>query len=92
MTIGLSDADSPRRRALGLVTESGVDEQTMKTLTDAVERASYARSADPIDLAPALTEVLRRLRSSVDRPARVRALLMPRSLVAGRAADAPVLA
>jgi transglutaminase-like putative cysteine protease len=92
LQIGLSDADSPRRRALGLVTESGVDEQTMKTLTDAVERASYARSADPIDLAPALTEVLRRLRSSVDRPARVRALLMPRSLVAGRAADAPVLA
>ncbi|MFK4851390.1 transglutaminaseTgpA domain-containing protein [Microbacterium sp. ZW T6_19] len=92
LQIAVSDADSPRRRARGLVTENGVDGQAMKTLTDAVERASYARSAEPADLAPALGDVLHRLRASVDRPARVRALLMPRSLVAGRAGDAPLLA
>jgi len=91
LQIAVSDADSPRRRGHALVAENGVDEQSMTTLTDAVERASYARSADAADLAPALGDVLHRLRRSVDTPARIRALLMPRSLVAGRAVDAPLL-
>lgn len=88
----VSDADSPRRRGSVLVTENGADEEAVRTLTDAVERVSYARTADPGDLAPALGEVLRRLRRTVDRPTRITALLLPRSLVAGRSADAPLLA
>lgn len=92
LQIPMSDADSPRRRGSGLVVENGVDEDAMRMLTDAVERASYARASDPVDLAPTLTEVLHRLRGSVDRPAQIAALLLPRSLVAGRSTDAPLLA
>lgn len=92
LRIPVSDADSPRSRGVRLVTENGVDQEAMRTLTDAVERASYARTPDPIDLAPALGELLHRLRAGVDRPTRIMALLLPRSLAAGRPADAPLLA
>jgi transglutaminase-like putative cysteine protease len=82
LRIAVSDADSPRMRGAGLVSGNGVDAEAVRVLTDAVERASYARAADPADLAPALRGVLHRLRRSVDRPTRVRALLLPRSLAA----------
>ncbi|ALX65545.1 DUF3488 and transglutaminase-like domain-containing protein [Microbacterium sp. XT11] len=90
--IAVSDADSPRRRGSTLVAENGVDADAMRALTDAVERASYARSAPPADLVPALDAVMRQVRRSVARPTRVRALLLPRSLFAGTGADAPLLA
>ena len=81
----MSDADTPRMRAAELITQNDVDAAAMKELTDAVERANYARSgADPIDLAAPLTTVLTRLRRSVDRPMQVRAVLLPRSLFATR--------
>lgn len=92
LQISVSDADSPRRRGRRLVMENGADESAVKALTDAVERASYARTADPVDLTPALDEVLHSLREGVDRPTRAGALLLPRSLVAGRAIDAPLQA
>ncbi|WP_217182641.1 DUF3488 and transglutaminase-like domain-containing protein [Streptomyces sp. AC495_CC817] len=91
LQIAVSDADSPRMRGAELVAENGVDAASMRTLTDAVERASYARTADPEDLEPALSQVLGRLHRSVDRPARLRALLLPRSLFVSKSADAPVL-
>ncbi|GAA1139596.1 DUF3488 and transglutaminase-like domain-containing protein [Microbacterium natoriense] len=91
LRIALSDADSPRSRGAALVSEHGVDPEAMRVLTDAVERATYARSADPADLSPALGEVLAQLRRSVDRPSRLRALLLPRSLFAGRGSQAPLL-
>ncbi|WP_242684666.1 DUF3488 and transglutaminase-like domain-containing protein [Microbacterium sp. SD291] len=93
LRLPVSDADSPRKRGALLVGENGVDAATMRRLTDAVERASYAREgAATADLAAALDDVLRELRRSVDRMSRVRALLLPRSLVAGRGVDAPLLA
>lgn len=92
LQVPVSDADSPRKRGAALVADTGIDAEAMRTLTDAVERISYARAADAEDLAPALDEVLRRLHRSVDRPARVRAALFPVSLFAGRGSDAPVLA
>ena len=85
LQLPMSDADTPRMRAAELVRENDVDTAAMKELTDAVERANYARSgAEPIDLAAPLTTVLTRLRRSVDRPTQVRALLLPRSLFATR--------
>jgi hypothetical protein len=90
--IAVSDADSPRRRGSALVAENGVDADAMRALTDAVERASYARSAPPSDLVPALDTVMRQVRRSVARSTRLRALLLPRSLFAGTGADAPLLA
>ncbi|MFJ4222706.1 transglutaminaseTgpA domain-containing protein [Microbacterium sp. NPDC089695] len=92
--LSLSDAESPRMRGADLVRDHGVDADAMRMLTDAVEHASYARpSAAPADdLDDALATVLARLRRSVDRPARLRALFIPRSLFASRDQDAPVLA
>ncbi|MBO9625501.1 MAG: transglutaminase domain-containing protein [Microbacterium sp.] len=93
LQLPVSDADSPRRRGAALVAERGVDAEAMRTLTDAVERASYARAGGGgDDLTRALDEVLHRLHRSVDRPARVRAALFPVSLFASRGADAPLLA
>ncbi|MEU4015232.1 DUF3488 and transglutaminase-like domain-containing protein [Microbacterium sp. NPDC028030] len=88
LLLPVSDAETPRVRAAGLVDESHVDPAAMRRLTDAVERANYARSGDvPTDLSPALREVIVQLRRSVDRPTRVRATLLPRSLYAPRAAE-----
>ncbi len=93
LDLPVSDADTPRSRGALLVTEGRADATAMRALTDAVERASYARAGGgSADLSVALDEVLHELRRSVDRPARLRALLLPRSLFAGRGADAPLLA
>ncbi|GAT73889.1 transglutaminaseTgpA domain-containing protein [Microbacterium hydrocarbonoxydans] len=93
LELPVSDADSPRSRGALLVTEGRADADAMRALTDAVERANYARTGgDAGDLTAALDGVLRELRRSVDRPTRLRALLLPRSLFAGRGADAPLLA
>jgi transglutaminase-like putative cysteine protease len=87
LRLPMSDADTPRMRAAELVASSDVDAATMSELTDAVERANYARSdAEPADLSPPLRAVLRRLHRSVDRPTRLRAFLIPRSLFATRSA------
>ncbi|MFF1538826.1 transglutaminaseTgpA domain-containing protein [Microbacterium sp. NPDC058269] len=84
----VSDADTPRVRAAGLVQRNGVGAETMRHLTDAVERSNYARSGEATDdLAAPLGEVLGSLRQSADRATRVRAVLMPRSLYAPRAAE-----
>lgn len=92
--IAVSDAETPRMRAADLVRDGRVGAEDARVLTDAVERASYARSsaekADAVD--EALGRVLADLRRSVSRPSRVQAFLLPRSLFATRAADAPLLA
>jgi hypothetical protein len=70
------------------VRESQVDPEAMRRLTDAVERSNYARSGEAsADLSEPLRQVLAQLRDSVDRPTRVRAALLPRSLYAPRAAE-----
>lgn len=92
--VAVSDAESPRMRGADLVRDHGVDADAMLVLTDAVERASYARTTDGPgpDLDEALGTVLGRLRHSVDRPSRARALLVPRSLFAARGQDSTLLA
>ncbi|EQM81671.1 transglutaminase family protein [Microbacterium maritypicum] len=88
LQIPVSDADTPRTRAAGLVREHDVGVEAMGRLTDAVERANYARSVDASDdLAEPLGDVLTSLRQSADRATRVRAVLIPRSLYAPRAAE-----
>lgn len=77
----VSDADSPRVRGAGLI-ERGADAESVRTLVDAVERASYAReTAAAGDLAAALARVSADLRRHVDARSRVTALLLPRSLI-----------
>ncbi|MGI0519174.1 transglutaminase domain-containing protein, partial [Microbacterium maritypicum] len=88
LQIPVTDADTPRVRAAGLVRQNGVDAHAMRRLTDAVERSNYARSGEASDdLAEPLGEVLASLRQSADRATRVRAVLVPRSLYAPRAAE-----
>ena len=88
LRIPVSDADTPRVRAAGLVRDSGADPRALRRLTDAVEQANYARSGTvDDDLAEPLREVLIGLRRSVDGPTRFRAAVLPRSLCATRAAE-----
>lgn len=88
LQIPVADADTPRVRAAGLARQNGVDAHAMRRLTDAVERSNYARSGEASDdLAEPLGEVLASLRRSADRATRVRAVLVPRSLYAPRAAE-----
>ncbi|MFJ6532305.1 DUF3488 and transglutaminase-like domain-containing protein [Microbacterium sp. NPDC091662] len=88
LQIPVSDADTPRTRAAGLVRQNDVGVEAMRRLTDAVELSNYARSGEASDdLAEPLGEVLTSLRKSVDRATRVRAALIPRSLYAPRAAE-----
>ncbi|WP_431805442.1 transglutaminaseTgpA domain-containing protein [Microbacterium paraoxydans] len=93
LALPVSDADSPRARAAGLVRDRGADAAALQHLTSAVERANYARPgiAETEDLAEPLRAVLSSLQRSVDGPARVRARLLPRSLYAPRGADAALL-
>lgn len=88
LQIPVSDADTPRLRAAGLVRQNGVGAEAIGRLTTAVERSNYARSGEESDdLAAPLGEVLTSLRRSADRATRARAVLMPRSLYAPRAAE-----
>ena len=88
LQLPVSDADTPRARAAGLVRENGVDASALRRLTDAVEQANYAESgAVHDDLAAPLREVVRGLHRSVDRGTRLRAAVLPRSLYAVRAAE-----
>lgn len=88
LQLPVSDADTPRMRAADLIRDSDVDPQAMARLTDAVERANYARSGgETIDLAAPLRVVITRLHRSVDGRAQLRALLLPRSLFATRSAS-----
>lgn len=88
LQLPVSDADTPRARAAGLVRENGVDASALRRLTDAVEQANYAESgAVHDDLAAPLREVVRGLHRSVDRGTRLRAVVLPRSLYAVRAAE-----
>ena len=88
LQLPVSDADTPRARAAGLVRENGVDASALRRLTDAVEQANYAESgAVHDDLAAPLREVVRSLHRSVDRGTRLRAAVLPRSLYAVRAAE-----
>lgn len=94
LRLPLSDAETPRMRGDDLIRDNGVDAPAIRALIDAVERASYARpSSEPEgDLDEALREVTVQLRRSVDRPTRVRAFLLPRSLFASRRADVTLAA
>ena len=88
LQLPVTDADTPRVRAAGLVRENNADPTAMRRLTDAVEQANYAREGEASsDLAEPLHTVLAQLRNSVDRPTRMRAALLPRSLYAPRAAE-----
>lgn len=88
LQIPVSDADTPRTRAAGLVQQNGVGAEAIRHLTDAVERSNYARPGEATDdLAEPLGDVLTSLRQSADRATRVRAVLIPRSLYAPRAAE-----
>ncbi|WP_101848504.1 transglutaminase family protein [Zhihengliuella sp. ISTPL4] len=90
--IPVSDANSPRMRALQLVRDAGADEVALTQVITTVERASYARtSATEDDLAAPLSTVVRSLRAHVDRTTRARALLLPRSLYAPRGSDSRLL-
>lgn len=93
LRLPVSDADSPRARAAGLVKDRAVEPADLRRLTDAVEQSNYARDAGGgTDLREPLTAVLAALRRSVDGPTRVRATLLPRSLYAPRAAEPGVTA
>jgi len=96
-----SAAESPRARGDRLVRERDVDPDAVHLLVRAVERASYARRPDgmaPDSAAPngaalngaALDRAVRRidadLRRSVNGRDRLRATLLPRSLLGGRLA------
>ena len=87
--VALSDAESPRMRGDDLVRDHGVDPDAMRALTDAVERASYARAPGGAasDLEQPLRIVLRRLRRSVSTRTRILAVVVPRSLFASRRSD-----
>lgn len=92
LRIAVSDADSPRMRAAGLVRDAGADEAALGRLIAAVERANYARaSAAEDDLGAPLQSVLASLRAHVDGSTRARALLLPRSLYAPRGSDTRLL-
>ncbi|WP_439255858.1 transglutaminaseTgpA domain-containing protein [Microbacterium sp. A94] len=83
-----SDADSPRVRGAALV-KSGADPAMVRVLVDAVERASFARTAgDGGDLSPAVAQITTALRRSVDFRARAAAALVPRSLFISRTSAA----
>lgn len=86
LKLPVSDADTPRTRAADLTKANSVDATSLRMLTDAVEQANYARDGDAeSDLSEPLRAVLIQLRRSVDRPTRVRAALLPRSLYISRA-------
>ncbi|AMG82359.1 MULTISPECIES: transglutaminaseTgpA domain-containing protein [Microbacterium] len=92
LRIPVSDAESPRIRAAGLVREAGADEAALGRLVTAVERANYARtSAAADDLAVPLRAVLVSLRAHVAGGTRAEALLLPRSLYAPRGSDSRLL-
>ncbi|WP_292788282.1 MULTISPECIES: DUF3488 and transglutaminase-like domain-containing protein [unclassified Microbacterium] len=92
LRIPVSDAESPRLRAAGLVREAGADEVALGRLVRAVERANYARSsAAADDLAVPLRAVLVSLRPHVAGGTRAEALLLPRSLYAPRGSDSRLL-
>ncbi|WP_435746676.1 transglutaminase TgpA family protein [Microbacterium sp. PMB16] len=93
LQLPVSDADTPRERGAELVRENDVGAAVMRELTDAVERANYARGdADAGDLSEPLRVVLGRLQRSVDGPTRTRAVLLPRSLFVTRGSDAALTA
>lgn len=88
LQIPVSDADTPRVRAAGLVAQHQVPAEAMRQLTDAVERSNYARADGRTDdLAEPVEDVLTGLRRSADRRTRVQAVVLPRSLYAPRAAE-----
>lgn len=89
LRLPVSDADTPRVRGSALVRECGADAVEMRTLTEAVEQANYARPGTEVeDLAGPLRSVLGSLHAHSDRFTRTKALLVPRSLFATRNADA----
>ncbi|MEV4775625.1 DUF3488 and transglutaminase-like domain-containing protein [Microbacterium sp. LWH12-1.2] len=93
LRVAVSDADTPRVRGAALVRERGADPDAVKRLTDAVEQTSYARGGAEVgDLSVPLTTILGDLQRSVDHRTRLTAVMIPRSLFAGRSADAPLLA
>lgn len=87
------DAESPRAFAARLVEEHGVDADDIGLVRDALERAVYAEDGvDPArgpELADAVERIRERLRAGASAAGRVRALVLPRSLLL-RGEPAPV--
>ncbi|WP_300267246.1 DUF3488 and transglutaminase-like domain-containing protein [Microbacterium sp.] len=80
LRLPVSDADTPRERGAELV-KRGADAGAVHVLVGAIEQASYARTVEKdADLAGALRRVSDDLRHSVDMPARLAAVFVPRSL------------
>jgi len=85
LRLHVSDADTPRVRGAELV-ERGVDAGAVRVLVDAVERESFAPAGNgTADLSKALGRVITDLRRSVDRRDLVASILLPSSLLTGRA-------
>lgn len=83
--LGIARPQEQTARALAatLGAQPGVDAEAMGMLVDAIERASYAQAApDAGDLSRPLRIVLTQLRAGVDGRRRLRARLLPVSLVA----------
>lgn len=74
-------SDSPRAFAARLLTDHGAPAAEMSRLVDAIEQASYARDEPRIDLTADAAAVCRALVRTAKPGARVRARLLPRSLV-----------
>lgn len=87
------DAESPRAFAARLVEDHGVDADDIGLVRDALERAVYAEDGvDPARgpaLADAVERIRERLRAGASAAGRVRALVLPRSLLL-RGEPAPV--
>lgn len=87
------DAESPRAFAARLVAEHGVDADDIGLVRDALERAVYAEDGvDPARgpvLADAVERIRERLRAGASATGRLRALVLPRSLLL-RGEPAPV--
>jgi hypothetical protein len=87
------DAESPRAFAARLVEEFGVDADDVGPVREALERAVYAEDGVDPERGPALADAVERirerLRSGVSAARRVRAVVLPRSLLL-RGEPAPV--
>lgn len=88
LQVAVSDAQTPREHGAALIGR-GADAEPVQILVDAVEQASYARTAsDAGDLSGALDRVLADLRGSVGARDRAVAAVLPRSLFTARPAGA----
>jgi transglutaminase-like putative cysteine protease len=72
--------ETPRMFASVLASWPGMDRDALDRLLSAVERERYARPGDSIDATEDFWRVMRCVRSGASRAARLRAVVLPRSL------------